>query len=92
MIIAEANIEKREETALSEHTPLFDEPERNDLRDRWQHIQGTFLDDPHASVEQADTLVSTAIQRLTEIFSAEKSNLENAWSRAGGDISTEEMR
>ncbi len=92
MIIAEANIEKREESAISERTPLFDEPEVNDLRERWQRIQGTFVDDPHASVEQADTLVATAIQRLTEIFSAEKSTLETAWSSGGGDVSTEEMR
>jgi hypothetical protein len=91
MIIAEANIERREEAAISERAPLFDEPEVNDLRERWQRIQGTFVDDPHASVEQADTLVATAIQRLTEIFSAEKSTLETAWSR-GSDTSTEEMR
>jgi hypothetical protein len=90
-IIAEANIEKREEDALTERTPLFDEHEVTELRERWQHIQGTFVDDPHASVEQADQLVSTAIQRLTDIFSTEKSNLETAWSR-NSDVSTEEMR
>ena len=92
MTIAEANIEKREEAAVSERTPLFDEHEANDLRGRWQHIQGTFVDEPHASVEQADKLVSAAIQRLTEIFSAEKSNLDTAWSRDGSEVSTEDMR
>jgi hypothetical protein len=92
MTIAEANIQHREETAVTDHSPLFDEHEVNDLRDRWQRVQGTFVDDPHASVEQADKLVGTAIQRLTEIFSTEKSNLETAWSRDGGDTSTEDMR
>ena len=92
MTIAEANIERREETAISEHTPLFDEHEMNDLRDRWQRVQGMFVDDPHASVEQADKLVSTAINRLTEIFSSEKTNRENAWSQGGSETSTEDMR
>src|SRR5215469_5892389 len=90
--IAEANIQNREENAAAEHTPLFDEHEVHDLRERWQRVQGTFVDDPHSSVEQADKLVSTAIQRLTDIFSAEKSNLANTWSRGENEISTEDMR
>jgi hypothetical protein len=53
------------------------------------------VDDPQASVVQADQLVATAIQRLAEIFAHEKANLENAWSRSGdvtSAVSTEEMR
>jgi hypothetical protein len=92
MIIAEANTEQREDNALAEHTPLFEETEVKDMRERWQHIQGMFVDDPHASVEQAESLVASAIQRLTDIFTTEKSNMENAWSRAGGETSTEDMR
>jgi hypothetical protein len=77
------------------HAPLFDEREAVDLRGRWQSIQGSFVDDPQASVVQADQLVATAIQRLAEIFAHEKANLENAWSRSGdvtSAVSTEEMR
>lgn len=92
MIIAEANQERREDAALTEHTPLFDEQEVHELRDRWQRVQGTFVDDPHASVEQADKLVASAIQRLTDIFTTEKSGLENAWSGGAKDVSTEDMR
>jgi hypothetical protein len=79
----------------SNHAPLFDEREAVDLRGRWQNIQGSFVDDPQASVAQADQLVASAIQRLAEIFAHEKANLENAWSRSGdvnSAVSTEEMR
>lgn len=87
---------KRDQMPVTEqpatgHVALFDEREIDDLRSRWQHIQGIFVDDPHASVEQADKLVATAIQRLAEIFAAEKSDLEAAWSR-NNEISTEDMR
>jgi hypothetical protein len=78
----------------SGHAPLFTEQEAGDLRARWQNIQGQFVDDPKASVSQADQLVATAIQRLAEIFAQEKSNLEAAWSRNGDstEVSTEDMR
>ena|SRR5579862_5548666 len=73
------------------HAPLFDDHEAADLRTRWQNIQGSFVDDPQASVSQADQLVATAIQRLAEIFAKEKANLEGTWSR-GSEVSTEDMR
>ena len=73
------------------HAPLYDEHEAGDLRTRWQNIQGSFVDDPQKSVEEADKLVATAIQRLAEIFAAEKARLEGTWSR-GSEVSTEDMR
>jgi len=75
----------------SERAPLYDEREANDLRTRWQNIQGGFVDDPRASVEQADQLVANAIKRLAEIFANERSNLEATWSR-GDEVSTEDLR
>lgn len=75
----------------SGHAPLYVEHEAADLRTKWQNIQGAFVDDPQGSVEQADQLVATAIQRLAEIFSTEKSKLQAAWSN-GGEVSTEDMR
>jgi|SRR5580698_8832582 hypothetical protein len=83
------------ETAKQNHAPLFDDREAGDLRTRWQNIQGSFVDDPQASVSQADQLVASAIQRLAEIFAHEKANLESAWSRDGDGsnaVSTEDMR
>jgi len=73
------------------HAPLYDEREANDLRSRWQNIQGGFVDDPRASVEQADQLVASAIKRLAEIFATERNDLEAAWSQ-GGEASTEDLR
>jgi hypothetical protein len=75
----------------AERAPLYDEREAGDLRTRWQSIQGGFVDDPRASVEQADQLVATAIKRLAEIFAGERSNLEKTWSR-GDEVSTEDLR
>ena len=93
--LVESNMQKKEEAVRMEQTParaaLFDDHEVDDLRSRWQRIQGEFVDDPHASVENADKLVATAIQRLAEIFAQEKTNLEGMWSR-GTEISTEDMR
>jgi predicted Zn-dependent peptidase len=53
------------------------------------------VDDPQKSVEEADQLVATAIQRLAEIFAAEKARLEGTWSRGSEvstQVSTEDMR
>jgi len=75
----------------AERAPLYDEREAGDLRTRWQSIQGRFVDDPRASVEQADQLVAGAIKRLAEIFATERSSLEKTWSR-GDEVSTEDLR
>ena len=93
--LVESSKQNQESQNQSNHAPLFDEREAGDLRTRWQNIQASFVDDPQASVSEADQLVATAIQRPAEIFAHEKANLESAWSR-GGDastaVSTEEMR
>jgi hypothetical protein len=75
----------------SQRAPLFDERETNDLRTRWQDVQGRFVDDPQASVEQADQLVASSMKRLAEIFAKERADLEAAWSK-GGEVSTEDLR
>jgi hypothetical protein len=75
----------------SQRAPLFDEHETNDLRTRWQDVQGRFVDDPQASVEQADQLVANSMKRLAEIFAKERADLEAAWSK-GGEVSTEDLR
>jgi hypothetical protein len=74
-----------------DHGTLFDEHEAGDLRTRWQNIQGSFVDDPQRSVEEADELVANAIQRMAEIFAAEKSRLQGMW-HSGSEVSTEDMR
>ena len=93
-LVNETNTETRREPDNMEsarQTPLFNEAEGNDLRSRWQQVQGSFVDDPKASVHQADELVANSIKRLAEIFAAERSNLEATWSK-GDEVSTEDLR
>ena len=72
-------------------TPLFNSNETEDMRTRWQQIQGSFVDEPRHAVEQADDLVAQAIKRLAEMFADERSKLEADWSR-GEEVSTEDLR
>jgi hypothetical protein len=72
-------------------TPLFPDDELEGLRGRWTAIQGTFVDEPRSAVEQADALVASAMQRLAEVFSDERSKLEKQWDQ-GDNVSTEDLR
>ncbi|MFD5429226.1 hypothetical protein [Streptomyces sp. NPDC127084] len=65
--------------------------EAEDYRDRWQQIQGTFVDDPREAVRNADTLVAEVIQSLAATFADHKRELEDQWSR-GEEIQTEDLR
>ena len=62
-----------------------------DLRNRWDHIQTGFVDEPRTAVQQADELVASAIKRLTESFADARNNLERQWSR-GDEVNTEDLR
>jgi hypothetical protein len=71
--------------------PLLPENEAVDLRNHWNEIQTGFVDEPRKAVEDADTLVAEAMQRLAEIFASERSQLEAQWDR-GDNVSTEDLR
>jgi hypothetical protein len=71
--------------------PLFAAEEAKDFRGRWDAIQGSFVDEPRKVVEQADSLVALAIERLAEMFAAERARLEGQWGR-GDNVSTEDLR
>jgi hypothetical protein len=73
------------------HAPLFNEEETRNLRNRWQQIQGGFVDEPRSAVQQADELVASTVKRLSEIFADERSRLESEWS-SGDNVSTEDLR
>lgn len=75
----------------SQTTPLFPEAERQDLKNSWERIQVGFVDEPRSAVEQADSLVASAMKRLAEVFAQERSNLEQQWGR-GDNVSTEDLR
>ena len=70
---------------------LFPDDFLSDMRRRWDALQTGFVDEPRTAVKEADELVATAIQRLSESFTSERSKLEQQWSK-GNDVSTEDLR
>ena len=77
--------------AVSKPTPLFSEPEMGDFRTQWSNLQTGFVDEPRRTVEDADKLVASVMQRLAEGFANERSGLEKQWDR-GDNVSTEDLR
>lgn len=61
------------------------------FRSRWLEIQGMFVDDPRAAVQEADALVSEVVEKITQMFTGEHSSLEGQWKQ-GNDVSTEDLR
>ncbi len=61
------------------------------LGDRWQEIQGRFVDDPREAVSDADALVQDVLHRVTRGFADERRRLEEQWD-GGDDVSTEDLR
>jgi hypothetical protein len=51
-------------TASLNHEALFPNTELDDFRRRWNDIQAGFVDEPKPSIEKADQLVASVIQRL----------------------------
>jgi len=70
---------------------LFPEEELLGYRTQWESIQTGFVDQPRAAVEHADALVSQLVNRLTEVFTRERSMLEGQWTK-GDNVSTEDLR
>jgi hypothetical protein len=73
------------------HEALFAAADAENFRRRWQDIQGSFVDEPRRSVEQADQLVASVIKRLADVFAKERGGLEQSWT-SGQDVSTEDLR
>jgi hypothetical protein len=77
--------------AVSVPMPLFSATEMADFRSQWSKVQTGFVDEPRRTVEAADKLVASVMQRLAEGFANERSGLEKQWDR-GGEVSTEDLR
>jgi hypothetical protein len=77
--------------AVSEPMPLFSESEIEGFRSQWGHIQTGFVDQPRRTVEGADKLVASVMQRLAEGFANERWGLEKQWDH-GDSVSTEGLR
>jgi len=70
---------------------LLNREESEHFRTRWNEIQGKFVDEPRAAVQQADALVSEVVEQITQMFANEHSSLEGQWNQ-GNDVSTEDLR
>jgi hypothetical protein len=83
--------DERSETAQEPSTALLPGDFAENLRHRWDEVQTGFVDEPRKAVQQADELVGSAIDRLSQSFSEQRRTLEGQWDR-GDDVSTEELR
>ena len=72
-------------------TPLFSIEEAKEFRNRWDTIQGGFVDEPRRAVEQADSLVAGTMKRLAEVFAEERAKLEGQLDR-DQSVPTENLR
>jgi len=76
---------------VREATPtLLGRSEIDSFRGRWPDIKAAFVDDPRASVQEADQLVGELTQLVARRLGEERSRIEQEWSR--GETSTEELR
>ena len=57
---------------------LISREESEHFRTRWNEIQGKFVDEPRAAVEQADAPVSEVIEQITQMFANEHSSIEES--------------
>ena len=95
--MADRREERMRETRMPATTPdedlvpLFEDETARKFRSRWQVIQGKFVDDPRASVKQADELVADIIKNVTMSFADRRISLEKQWN-SGEETSTEDMR
>jgi hypothetical protein len=80
-----------ENTTREGLAPLFENTAAEKFRARWLSIQSKFVDDPKASVREADDLVADVIQGITNSFADRRETLEKNWN-GEGEGSTEDLR
>ena len=72
-------------------TGFLPDDRMGDLRDQWNDVQAQFVDDPRRAVQEAQSLVRTLVDELTDTFRRERETLENQWN-SGGNADTEALR
>jgi hypothetical protein len=70
---------------------LLNRDESEHLRERWNEIQGKFVDEPRSAVQQADALVSEVTEKITRMFASELGSLESQWNQ-GNNATAEDLR
>lgn len=78
-------------SAKDEGRTLLAEREASGLRSEWDGIMTSFIDEPRTAVEEADKLVSETIQRVSQVFTEERSKLSQNWINSK-EASTEDLR
>jgi hypothetical protein len=71
--------------------PLIPKRETEDLRLRWIAVQSTFVDNPRKAVDDANTLVSSAMKQIEESFRSQRTQIEKQLTK-GVAASTEDLR
>jgi hypothetical protein len=61
------------------------------FRSRWMSIQTGFVDEPSRAVKEADELVAEVMNNLADVFSQERSRLEEQWA-SQKEVGTEDLR
>jgi len=79
------------EAVESQPVSLLQTDEIDELRSRWSAIQIEFVDEPRASVEQADALVAEVMKRIAQMFAEKRATLDEQWANHD-DVSTEDLR
>jgi len=79
------------DTRADQPVSLFPDVDVRDYRTRWGSIQTAFVDEPRKAVEDADNLVKSVLNKLSESFTQERQALANQWGR-GDNVSTEDLR
>ena len=82
---------ERSKSMTETQTSLLPQEQSEQLTNRWEEIQASFVDRPQEAVEEADSLVADLMQRITSSFVNERGRLEQQWSQ-GDDVSTEDLR
>jgi hypothetical protein len=85
--------QRRDDLATADDRPMaiFAGGEADGYRTQWDAIQTGFVDEPRKAVQEADELVAVVIGRLSDVFAAERTSLENQWGK-GDEASTEDLR
>jgi hypothetical protein len=85
------SMQERRSSVRQPEQSLMPKRETEDMRERWQAIQASFVDEPRKAVQDADQLVKSAVEQIEEVFRNQRSQMEQQWS-GGRDVSTEDLR
>ncbi|HET9029889.1 MAG TPA: hypothetical protein VFN49_06900 [Candidatus Aquilonibacter sp.] len=76
---------------IDRRADFLPENRMNDLREQWNDVQAEFVDDPRRAVQEAQSLVRSLVDELTDTFRRERETLESQWN-SGGNADTEALR